>query len=358
MKVEKVTTRRILNSAGNLSLEVEVHSRDKEAYASVPAGKSTGEKEVITYPKSSIKEGIKELKKHKEDIKSDYYKFEDILKIEGRLPKAERIGGNTILAIEYALLRLLAKTKDMPIYKLLNSSPSSLPKPIANVIGGGSHAFEEGPTFQEFLAISKYESVKKNVLQNAKIYNKLREVFDIYGRDYENAFCVRENNKEVMQMFSQLKMDKIDIGIDMAASEFYKDRIYDVGEKEMAKSRYFEYVKEIIEKYDPFFIEDPFEEEDMMSFKKLNKGFPNKLICGDDLTVTNPKIIKKAAEKDAISAVIIKPNQIGSLLKMEKAIRIAYKNKIVPVISHRSEETNDPMIAHLAIGFQDRKSVV
>lgn len=353
MKIEKLKTRKILNSAGNLGLEVEVSSKKNQALASVPAGKSTGKAEAISYPDNSIDKGIKVLRKNEEAIKGrEYEEFEDVTWLEEALPRTSKIGGNTMLAIQYATLRLMAKEMGVPIYKLINQSPQDLPKPIANVIGGGAHAFQKSPSFQEFLLISKYESVKKNVFMNAQIYNKLKEIFDIYGRDYENAFCVNLKNKEVLERFREVKSDKREIGLDIAASEITSGSAYEVEGKKMYWEKYFEYLKNLIEKHDIFYIEDPFEEEAFEKFRKLKEEFPEKLICGDDLTVTNPNRIEKAVEKEAINAVIIKPNQIGSLKKTAKAIRMAFKNRIMPVISHRSEETNDSMIAHLAVGFQ------
>lgn len=353
MKVEELKTRKILNSAGNLSLEVEIHSKNKEAYASVPSGKSTGKSEVTIYPRGSIDKGVKQLRDHIKKIKGrEYQEFEDVLAIEEELPPTGTIGGNTVLAVEYALLRLLAKSKGVPIYYLINKTPSDLPKPIANVIGGGSHAFQTGPSFQEFLMISKYESVKENVFMNAKIYNKLTELFDIYGRDYENAFCVDLKSQEVLERFKEVKSENREIGLDIAASGFSSGQKYKVDGKSMYWEDYLSFLKQLIEKFDVFYIEDPFEEGAFQKFRKLKEEFPDKLICGDDLTTTNPTLIQKAIREEAINSVIIKPNQIGSLKKTAKAIRMAFKNRLVPIISHRSEETNDPIITHLAVGFQ------
>ena len=146
----------------------------------------------------------------------------------------------------------------------------------------------------------------------------------------------------------------VNLGIDVASSSFYKRKKYHYENPRLIRTseEQFSYLSNLIKNYNLFYIEDPFEENDFESFSLLLKKFPNSLIIGDDLTVTNSERLEKAIEKKSINAIIVKPNQCGSLLEVRRVCEIADKHRIKKVFSHRSGETEEYILADLAFGFQ------
>ena len=170
-------------------------------------------------------------------------------------------------------------------------------------------------------------------------------------RNDEDAWNTSLNEKEV---FDLLKKLEIHLGVDVAASSFFKRKKYHYENPKLDRTieEQFDYISNLIKNYGLFYIEDPFEEEDFESFAKLLKKFPDSLIVGDDLTATNPKLLDKAIKMKSINAIIVKPNQIGSLIKVKEVCELAKKNNIKIVFSHRSGETKENILADLAFGFQ------
>ena len=158
------------------------------------------------------------------------------------------------------------------------------------------------------------------------------------------------NEKEVLDI---LKKIKTPLGVDIAASSFYKRKKYSYENPRLKRSEdeQFTYLVNLIKNFDVFYVEDPFGEEDFESFAKLLKKFPNKLIVGDDLITTNLKRLENAIKIKAVNAIIVKPNQIGSLIEVKHVCELAKKNNIQLVFSHRSGETDEDILADLAFGF-------
>ena len=211
--------------------------------------------------------------------------------------------------------------------------------------------------FQEFLLVPKSKSVKESQKENkiakeeTKIFlGKKDENFEGKKND-EDAWETSLNEKEI---FNILKNLKIPFGIDVAASSFYGRKTYKYKNSPIKRTNeeQFSYICNIIENNNLFYIEDPFHEDDFESFSKLLKKFSDRLIVGDDLTVTNPVRLKKAIKTKSINAIIVKPNQCGSLLTVSEICEIAKKNNIKIVFSHRSGETEEAILADLAFSFQ------
>ena len=216
---------------------------------------------------------------------------------------------------------------------------------------------EKKPDFQEFLLIPNSKSVKESFEINKKTKNDIQNILKINDENFKNrkndedAWTTSLNEKEILEI---LKTLKIPTGTDIAASTFYKRKKYNY-ENPMIKRSIEEqlmYIGNLIKNFDLFYIEDPFDEEDFESFSKLLKKFPKKLIVGDDLTVTNYKRLKKAIEMKSINGIIVKPNQIGSLLEVKEVCDLAKKENIKIIFSHRSGETEEDILADLAFGFQ------
>jgi len=167
----------------------------------------------------------------------------------------------------------------------------------------------------------------------------------------EDAWMTSLNERQVIEILSKFK---IDLGVDIAASSFYKRKKYDYENPRLKRTieEHFNYIKNLVQNTGLFYVEDPFEEEDFENFAKLKKIAKNALIIGDDLTVTNSKRLKKAIEMQAINGIIVKPNQCGSLTEVKKVCEIAKENSIKIIFSHRSGETKEEILADIAYGFE------
>jgi len=355
MKIRGVSAKTILDSRNEKTILVSIKTNVGEFSASSPSGKSTGKFEVPTY-KKNIEKDIETIKQLGDYFSEEIEEFDDLRKIEDIVDK--HLGANSIFAFESAILKALAKEKKKEIWELINSKYKKFPRLVGNCIGGGKHSnSEKRPDFQEFLLIPDEKIVKKNFEKNLQIKKELKDILAKEDRKFneekndEDAWMVSLNEKEVLEI---LKKTRIPLGVDIAASSFYKRKNYNYENPKFKRSKeeQLEYVSNLIKNLNLFYIEDPFEENDFESFAELLQRFPDRLIVGDDLTTTNPERLKKAIELKSINAIIVKPNQIGSLVKVKEVCEIAKKNKIKIVFSHRSGETEENILADLAFGFQ------
>jgi len=356
MKINSISASAILDSRKDKTIQVAIKTNAGTFSASAPQGKSTGKFEVRCY-KKSIDEDIKSLKNLSDYFsEDDFVEFDDLKKVEEVLDR--HVGGNTLLALECAVLKAVAKESKKEVWELINEKAKKLPAQIGNVIGGGKHSEltnNRMPDFQEFLVISKdYELIKKVHKEAEKLLKGFDENFSSKRND-ENAWQTSLNEKEVLDILLRLKKEfKIDIGLDIAASSFYKRKKYKYENPKLDRDidEQLGYVSNLIKNYSLLYIEDAFEENDFESFAKLLKKCPDSLIVGDDLTVTNSKRLEKAIKIKSINAIIVKPNQCGSLLEVKRVVELARKNNIKIIFSHRSGETEENILADLAFGFQ------
>lgn len=360
MIIKEVSAKSVIDSRKEKTISVSIKTNIGNFSASSPNGKSKGKYEKKPY-KKSIEEDIKILKKF-----SDYFSeeniesFEDLRRIEDIVDG--HIGANTLFALESASLKAIAKEQKKEVWQIINSETDKkiFPRLVGNCVGGGKHTDiekEKKPDFQEFLLIPKEKSLKKNFEKNEKIKQIVKS--DLYEKDEkfnneeneENAWKTSLNEKEILDI---LKKMRIPLGVDIAASSFYKRKNYNYKNPLLKRDEeeQLNYLSNLIKNYNLFYIEDPFYEENFDSFSKLLKKFPEKLIVGDDLIVTDSKRLEKAIKMKSINAVIVKPNQCGSLLEVKKVCELAKKNNIKIVFSHRSGETTEDILADLAFGFQ------
>ncbi len=359
--IKGVSAKKILDSReeGTIFVSLKVNS-GKEFSASSPSGKSTGKYETKPY-KKNLEGDIITLNKFEKYFSDEILEtFEDLKRIEDILDG--HVGANTLFAFESAVLKAIASEKKKKIWEIVNpnlKNNKKLPRLVGNCIGGGRHSEtnKKRPDFQEFLIIpetelpSKSESVNKKAKERIKFPLKKQDKNFEDKKNDEDAWLTSLNEKEVFDILSEVN---IPFGVDIAASEFYSRKKYSY-ENPMLKRTDEEqlgYISNLIKNYGLFYIEDPFQEKDYENFAKLLKKFPNSLIVGDDLTVTNSKRLQKAIEMKSINAIIVKPNQCGSLLEVKKVCEIAKENNIKIVFSHRSGETEETILADLAYGFQ------
>jgi enolase len=356
--IKGVDAKSILDSRGEKTIYVSVKTNAGIFGASSPTGKSKGKHEAKSYMKS-LDEDIRMLKKFSEYFSSENLeKFDDLRRVEDIMDR--QIGANTLFALESAILKAAATEQKKEIWQLINpkaGSSKKSPRLAGNCIGGGKHSPKgKKPDFQEFLLIPNMKSVKENWEKSKKLKEEAKISLKIMDRNFkgekndEDAWAASLNEKEVLEILSRFG---IPLGIDAAASGFFKRKTYHY-ENPMLKrteEEQMDYISNLIKNFNLFYIEDPFDEEDFGSFAKLLKKCPNSLIVGDDLTATSSKRLEKAIEMKSINAIIIKPNQCGSLLEVKRVCEMAEKHGIKKIFSHRSGETNETILADLAFGF-------
>jgi len=323
----------ILDSRKEKTILVSIKTNSGGFSASAPNGKSRGKHEVKTY-KKNLEGDMKTLK----DC-SDYFSkekiscFDDLKNIEDIIK--EHVGANTLFALESAVLKALAKEKKKEIWQLINPQAKKFPRLVGNCVGGGKHSdiSEKKPDFQEFLLIPDIKSINKSQEINKKTKKQIEYLLKDHDKKFsskktdEDAWRTSLNEKEVFEILNNFKNS---IGTDIAASSFYKRKKYNYQNPILKRTEeeQFEYISNLIKNFDLFYIEDPFQEEDFQSFAKLLKKFPNSLIVGDDLIVTNYERLEKAIIMRSINAIIVKPNQVGSLIEVKNVCGLAKKNNI------------------------------
>ena len=283
-------------------------------------------------------------------------KFDDLKFIEDVLDG--HVGANTKFAFESAALKATAKEREKEIWQIINPSAKKFPRLVGNCVGGGKHSnSEKKPDFQEFVLIPDM----KSVAENFELSKKNKILVERYLEDSDEKFKSKKNDEDAWEtslnekeVFEILKKLNIPLGVDIASSEFYSRKKY-LYKNPMLKrniEEQMDYISNLVGNFNLFYIEDPFQEDDFESFSELTKKFPNRLIIGDDLTTTNYERVKKAVKMKSISGLIVKPNQIGSLIEVKNVCELAKNSGIKIIFSHRSGETEESILADLAFGFQ------
>jgi len=356
MNIKGVDAKAILDSRKEKTILVSIKTNVGNFKASSPSGKSIGKHESKSY-KKSLEEDIKTLKKFKEYFSEEIIEnFDDLRRAEDIVDG--HVGANTLFALEAAVLKALAKDQKKQVWQLVNPNAKKFPKLVGNCIGGGKHSQtkDKKPDFQEFLLIPNTKTVKEAFEKNKEIQRKVEQDLKELDKNFksrkndEKGWMTTLNEKEILEI---LKKFKVPIGIDVAASSFYKRKKYHYENPvlDRTKEEQLSYLGNLIKNFLLIYIEDPFNDENFEAFSELLKKVSKSLIVGDDLVVTNSKRLEKALEEKSVNAIIVKPNQCGSLLEVKKVCEIAKKNNIKTVFSHRSGETEENILADLAFGF-------
>ncbi|MCS7134514.1 MAG: phosphopyruvate hydratase [Candidatus Pacearchaeota archaeon] len=384
MYVEDFDVRKILNSRKEETIAVRIKTKDGTFETSAPSGKSRGKNEVFPFSSKGVETSLQFaraicFKIVKERISfetfQDLEKIEEIIKRLDNTTRFELVGGNVVYTIEASILKAIAASQKKELWEfLLEENKPKLPFPIGNCIGGGKHTNEKPkPDFQEFLVIpilqfNEAYFVNLQAYKEAKRLLLEKDKFFCGKTNDERAFVTSLANEKVLELMLEIKKRisekfgrNIEIGVDVAATFLYEKKYnYStsvfLNKKNLSEEEQINYICDLVEKYDLFYVEDPLHEEDFDGFselmKKIKKISRKTLIVADDLVCTNYHRLEKAIKKKSINALILKPNQRGSLLEMKKTLDLAKKNGIVTIISHRSGETYDSTIAHLAVGWQ------
>jgi enolase len=354
--IKSVDTKSINDSRKQKTIQVIIKTNVGVFSASSPSGKSKGKHEAKPY-KKDIETDIKITKQFSDYFSNEFIEsFDDLKRVEDIIKS--HVGANTLFALESAVLKAMAKEQKKQIWELINPKSKKFPRLVGNCIGGGLHSnTQKKPDFQEFLLIPEKKfpkqsfEVNKGAKEKAKIFLKKADKDFNDRKNDENAWITKLNEKEVLEVLKKLK---IPMGLDIAASSFYGRKKYHYQNPMLKRDadEQFAYISNLIKNFNLYYIEDPFSEEDFENFAKLLKKHPRTLIVGDDLTVTSTQRLKKAIEKKSINAIIIKPNQTGSLLEVKKVNELAKKNNIKTIFSHRSGETQESILSDIAFGFE------
>ncbi|MFA5953593.1 MAG: hypothetical protein WC812_03295 [Candidatus Pacearchaeota archaeon] len=360
MIIKEVSAKSILDSRKDKTILVKIKTNVGDFSSSAPNGKSKGKHEAKPY-KKSLEKDIETLKKFKDYFSKEHLdKFDDLRRIEDIIKN--EIGANTLFALESASLKAIAKEQKKEIWQIINENAKKIPRFLGNCIGGGMHSNEKSsldkkPDFQEFLLIPNENSA----IENFKKLKSGKEDSEIFLKKLDSNFKSRKNDedawntslddKRVLEILVKLN---ISLGLDVASSSFCKRKKYRYENPKLDRTseEQMGYLSNLIKNFNIFYVEDPFNEEDFESFSKLLQKFPKTLIAGDDLTVTNLKRLKKAIDEKSINALIVKPNQNGSLFEVKEICEIAKKNNIKIIFSHRSGETEEKILSDLAFGFE------
>lgn len=286
-----------------------------------------------------------------------------MIELDGTENKSH-LGVNAILPVSIACCRALAAENKVPLYKYIRQifNPQlftyNFPKPCFNIIEGGAHAKNE-LSVQEFMVIPQKQSFRENFVLASQIYQSLKEILEKSGdpgQGDEGGFAPKISKTE-QALFSLRgaieKFPETKIGLDAAATHFFKEGKYLFEGRELTRTELFDFYKDLVQEFQMItFIEDPFDEEDWTGFSEINREFSGKInILGDDLLTTNVERMKEAHVKSACSGTILKLNQIGTVTETLAAANIARSFNWKILVSHRSGETHDDFIADLAVGI-------
>ena len=360
MLIKEVKARIIKDSRFEDTISVSINGCEE---ASSPNGKSRGFYETQPYYKS-LKFCTEFLNNWSDEVGIE--KFDDLIYIEKiicrklKLKRANQFGGNALYAFESAILKALAHTKKKELYEIVGTG-RDIPYTVGNVIGGGLHslALKKHPDFQEFLVIPRSSKFSTNLKVMNYIYTMTRKDLKTNKVNDEGAWLVSSKDIEVFDVLNNFRFKaekkfgcKVDIGIDAASSTLFKNGKYNYTSTKFNLSEQLKSVQELIVNHELGYVEDPFEEHDFKSFANLQKKLGKEcLIVGDDLTATQYGRSVGAIRTKSINAMIIKPNQNGSLLELKRIIDLCKKHGVKTVLSHRSGETMDDALSDYAVGF-------
>ncbi len=391
MIIKKAIGREIIDSRGNPTLEIEIELENGvKNYASVPSGASVGIQEAVElrdcdierYHGMGVTKAIDVLNNiivpalQGRDFQSLKELDQLIIELDSTANKS-RVGANTSLALSLAFAKCLAVSKNIPLYKLIAEEYKTQsgidiynfqsPTPMLNVINGGKHA-DNGLVIQEFMIVPIIEStIQEKMRISCEFFSELKDT--IYGLGHstnvgdEGGFApLLSSAYDALDLLMEvLEKDRyrgcFKFAIDAAASTFYDLKtktynLYDEEEEPITNEDMVNFYSQLISEYPILSIEDPIAEEDIVGWKMITQEIGKDVILvGDDLFVTNTKNLQYGVDNKLGNAILIKPNQIGTLTETIKAVHLARSNGYEVIVSHRSGETEDTSLSHVAVGL-------
>ncbi len=378
MKIKNIKAREILDSRGNPTVEVDVIlDNDIMARACVPSGASTGKLEALEmrdndqtrFNGKGVLNAVKNVNEKIKpvvvgmDVKDQYSIDNAMLELDGTKSKSN-LGANAILGVSMACLKAAAKESNMPLYRYVGEG-KTMPIPMMNILNGGAHA-DNKLDFQEFMIIPQRDSVHERIRVGSEVFHALKKVLIenklSTGVGDEGGFAPDlDSNTEGFELIMKAIKKAgytpgkdVKLAIDVAASELYSNGKYNlVGEgRSLSTDELIDFYEELISKYPIISIEDPVDESDFEGFAKITRKLGDKIqLVGDDLFVTNKECLQKGIDMKAGNAILLKVNQIGTITETLETIKLAKENGYKTIISHRSGETEDTIIADLSVGL-------
>ena len=374
--IEDVIARRVFNSRGEETIEVDIVTASGFGRASAPAGKSRGKSEVAYYPQGGVDQAVKKVEElvapEIVGLNADFQEEIDrtLHEIDGS-KDFRVIGGNSAFAISVANAEAAANSCGSLLFQHLGGTlADELPYPLGNSMSGGQHTHGKSPDIQEFLvfpqgAESFFEAASTNVRVHRIVGDILRKQDKLFneGKSDEGAWVANVGNSEALEILSRACEEvsseqgfECALGIDVAASCLWdgkqKKYVYEREKTKRESGEQLDFILSLINKYHLAYVEDPFHEEDFNSFHELTEKAKNCVICGDDLFTTNDERLTRGIKAQAANAIIIKVNQVGTLTDALETVEMARKNGYVPIMAHRSGDSCDWHIAHLAVAFK------
>ena len=364
--IEIIELRTILDSRGNMTVEADIHTAGGFGRSAAPSGASTGSLEAkVKPPKEAVEYAVQNVIPALIGMDAcDQQGFDEQLRdIDGTADFAE-IGANIAVALSLANAKAAASSMGFPLFRYLGGAfVDEMPLPLGNVIGGGAHA-ANSTEIQEFLVVpGDATDAEEAVLANAAVHRHVKKLLaknnKSCGKGDEGAWAPQIDDALAFELIAEatgLVADEmnisVDMGIDVASSQMWNGEGYKYRDKVRTTEEQIAYIAELVDSYDLVYVEDPLHENDFDAFAELNSQVGDRcLICGDDIFVTQVDRIMQGIEMNAANCVLIKPNQVGTLTDTFEAVRLAHTRGLDTVMSHRSGETTDTTIAHLATAF-------
>ncbi len=380
MNITNITARQIIDSRGNPTVEADVWCGDVFGRAAVPSGASTGEHEAHELRdggEAFLGKGVTQAVLNIEgEIKNalmgvradDQYKIDEILLDLDNTTNKHRLGANAMLAVSLGCAHAATRVREIPLFKHINDiahgPEMTLPMPMMNLLNGGKHATQSSD-FQEYMIVPVgAKSYREAVQVGVEVFQTLKGILHKKGESSavgdEGGFAPTVySNTEMLDLLEEAVEqagyrggEQICFALDVAASEFFENGSYrlEAEARSLLSEDMIDYLSAITNQYPVVSIEDGLSEDEWSSWPVLTRELKGVQIVGDDLLVTNLERLKKAVKLGAGNAILIKPNQIGTLTETIYAILEAKKDGFNAVVSHRSGETEDTTIAHIAVG--------
>jgi enolase len=370
--IKEVVGRLCFNSRGQETVEVDVKAGDCLGRAMAPAGASVGRFEAQNFPEGGVREALRLLKEYSTKLvgldASDPKALTSVLRGIDGTPNYSRIGGATAYAVSMAAAEAAALHLKKPLYSIISPTVKPrLPFPLGNFIGGGKHAGPGAPDIQELLACPLGAKRIEDALRaNITVHSEARKLIErkqplfAGGKGDEGAWAANLSNEDALTVAAEAvatASDKlgfrIRLGVDFAASTLWSEKdgvyVYARSGKKLTPEEQINFVAELKDRFDLFYLEDPLHEDAFEEFCELSRSVKGTLVVGDDLLVTNPGRLKTALSKRSCNGAILKVNQAGSLGDALEFAQLATANNIVLTTSHRSGDTVDSHISHVAI---------
>ena len=377
-KISSIEGRILYNSRGSKTIEVDVKTDNKFlGRVCAPSGASVGKYEAVSFPNNNPEDSLRILKENSQKFigleSSDLKAIHDVLKTLDGTTNYSKIGGALAFAVTIAAMESAARALDKPLFQILSSEPSfNFPFPLGNVLGGGAHAGPGTPDIQEILICATGSKTIEDAIEtNLSVHKELRRVLEkedpsfTNGRGDEGGWAPKLENQKALEISAKACENlgftlgkEVSLGVDFASSTQWNEEKskyeYSRAGFENSTGEQIEFAASIIEKFKLVYAEDAVHEEAFEDMAELTAKFPKTLITGDDLTVTNKEILKKAIEKKSCNAAILKVNQAGSLFDALEFADEATKNNIKLITSHRSGESTDSQISHIGLATKSK----